>query len=468
MVAGHLRVQNGVYQMILRYKDFNGKRKTKSISTGLKEKGNARKAERMLQTTRQEFIAPDMAAEYGKDVNESELENNSVLTSHPETELSISNSDMVNESILIQTPDDVAVIPQKISESETDVIPSLDSSLLLKPKEEIRFCDYMLYWLQSSRKTIEADTYSGYHYAIQNRIYPYFADKGHSLADIEEQPFLIQAYYNYEMEVYGISANTVTHRHANIRKALQDAFKVGLIKSNPADRITKPKVDTFETTVYNQNELSTLFEVFKDDPLELAVILGSFYGLRRSEIVGLKWNCIDFERKTITIRHVVTQATIDGKYQLVQKNRTKTKSSTRSLPLVPQFEVMLLKMRETQEQNKAIFGDAYCREFSDYIYVDPMGYLIKPGYVTQHFRLVCDNHGLKHIRFHDLRHSCATLLYENGVDMKAIQEWLGHSNISTTLNIYTHLDYKNKVSSANAIIGILPGTKEKELAIATN
>ena len=87
MVAGHLRVQNGVYQMILSYKDFNGKRKTKSISTGLKEKGNARKAERMLQTTRQEFIAPDMAAEYGKDVNESELENNSVLTSHPETEL---------------------------------------------------------------------------------------------------------------------------------------------------------------------------------------------------------------------------------------------------------------------------------------------------------------------------------------------------------------------------------------------
>ena len=172
--------------------------------------------------------------------------------------------------------------------------------------------------------------------------------------------------------------------------------------------------------------------------MELAVILGSFYGLRRSEIVGLKWNCIDFERKTITIRHVVTQATINGKYQLVQKNRTKTKSSTRSLPLVPQFEVMLLKMRETQEQNKAIFGDAYCREFSDYIYVDPMGYLIKPGYVTRHFRLVCDNHGLKHISFHDLRHSYATLLYEN------------------------------KVSSANAIIGILPGTKEKELAIAAN
>lgn len=323
MVAGHLRVQNGVYQMILSYKDVNGKRKTKSISTGLKERGNARKAERMLQTARQEFSAPDMAAEYGKDVNASELENTDVLTELPLTETANEGIKSFLEPTLIQNTNDAIINPHSLSTGDAAVMPILDSSLLLKPKEEILFCDYMLYWLQSSRKTIEADTYSGYHYAIQNRIYPYFADKGHSLADIEEQPFLIQAYYDYEMEVHGVSANTVTHRHANIRKALQDAFKVGLINSNPADRITKPKVDTFETTVYNENELSTLFEVFKGYPLELAVILGSFYGLRRSEIVGLKWNCIDFERKTITIRHVVTQATIDGKYQLVQKTARK-------------------------------------------------------------------------------------------------------------------------------------------------
>ena len=451
--------------MILSYKDLNGRRKTKSISTGLKEKGNARKAERMLQATRQEFTAPDMAVEYGKDVSVSDLENNIVLTEQPSLEKQIST-----ESLQIQTniSTDITTAPKKLSEGDTNALPNLDSSLLLKPKEEIRFCDYMLYWLQSCCKSIEPDTYCGYHYAIHNRIYPYFADKGHSLADIEEQPFLIQAYYDYEMDVYGISANTVNHRHANIRKALQDAFKVGLIKSNPADRITKLKIDTFETTVYNENELSALFEVFKGDPLELAVILASFYGLRRSEIIGLKWNCIDFERKTITIRHVVTQATINGKYQLVQKNRTKTKSSTRSLPLVPQFESMLLQMHELQEQNKILFGNSYCREYDEYIYVDSMGYLIKPGFVTQHFRLICDKNGLKQIRFHDLRHSCATLLYENGVDMKAIQEWLGHSNISTTLNIYTHLDYKNKVNSANAIIGILPKTKEKEPVIAVN
>ena len=76
--------------------------------------------------------------------------------------------------------------------------------------------------------------------------------------------------------------------------------------------------------------------------------------------------------------------------------------------------------------------------------------------------------GLPSIRFHDLRHSCATLLYDSGIDMKAIQEWLGHSNISTTMNIYAHLNYKNKVISANAIAGIIPNYKEKEPRTAAN
>ena len=93
-----------------------------------------------------------------------------------------------------------------------------------------------------------------------------------------------------------------------------------------------------------------------------------------------------------------------------------------------------------------------------YIYVDAMGGLIKPNFITQHFDLLLKKHDMKKIRFHDLRHSCASLLYANGVALKDIQEWLGHSDIGTTSNIYTHLDYSNKVSSANAIMSAYPNT----------
>jgi len=252
----------------------------------------------------------------------------------------------------------------------------------------------------------------------------------------------------------GLSPSTVIHRHANIRKALQYAFKVGLIAFNPAERIERPKTGKFVGNIYDDGELEVLFAVMRNKPIELAVILGAFYGLRRSEIVGLKWDAIDFEKKTLTIKHTVTEVRVDGKLLIVEKDRAKTKSSHRTLPLVEPFAKLLRRLKAEQERNQKVCGSAYCQEYLGYIYVNELGERVKPGYITQNFSLTLKNHGLKKIRFHDLRHSCASLLYANGVSLKEIQEWLGHSDISTTSNIYTHLDFSSKVASANAIIGV--------------
>lgn len=156
--------------------------------------------------------------------------------------------------------------------------------------------------------------------------------------------------------------------------------------------------------------------------------------------------------KTITIKNIITTINFEGKSQMIEANRTKNKASYRSLPLVPKYEELLLKMKGEQEHLKSICGRSYNKKFVDYICIDEIGNLIKPDYISRHFSLILKNHDMKHIRFHDLRHSCASLLLANGISMKEIQEWLGHSNFSTTANIYAHLDQSSKMNSANILI----------------
>lgn len=111
-----------------------------------------------------------------------------------------------------------------------------------------------------------------------------------------------------------------------------------------SDRIERPRKVTYVATIYNQQELEKLFEVVKSDPIELGVILAAFYGLRRSEVVGLKWDAIDFERKTISIKHTVTRVRLDGKSVIVEKDRTKTKPAIELYPLVELFERLLVRL----------------------------------------------------------------------------------------------------------------------------
>ena len=268
--------------------------------------------------------------------------------------------------------------------------------------KNILFTEFMLEWLEMMKNSVEITTYANYAMVIKSRINPYFRDKGLTLSELT--PKHIQDYYLYSLNVEKVSANTVIHRHANIRKALQYALKLGLIDFNPADRVERPKKNKYVATTYNEKELENLFSVVKGKRIEFAVTLGAFYGLRRSEIVGIKWDAIDFERKTFTIKHTVTEVMLDGKVTMIDKERTKTKSSHRTLPLVKPFEELLLRMRAEQETNRRVCGSAYCRKYLDYIYVNELGELVRPNFITQNFAIVLANNKLKKIRFHDLRH----------------------------------------------------------------
>lgn len=321
----------------------------------------------------------------------------------------------------------------------------------------VLFADYIEQWLEVAKPTIAVATYASYCSMVKRVIAPYFRERRITLQGLT--PKDIQDFYLEKLKT--VSASSVIHYHANIHRALKHAVKLDLIPTNPADKVDRPKKDRFIGNFYDAEEVNKLFEVSKGTKLEFPILFGAFYGLRRSEALGLKWDAIDFENDSITIRHTVTSVTLDGKVQLVAADTTKTKSSLRTLPLVPFVKERLLVLKKEQENNRRLCGRSYHKQFAGYVCINEMGDLIKPHYVTEQFPKLLDANGLRRIRFHDLRHSCASLMLANGVPMKQIQDWLGHSDFSTTANIYALLDYSTKLSSADAMLSGLGFQTEK-------
>lgn len=140
------------------------------------------------------------------------------------------------------------------------------------------------------------------------------------------------------------------------------------------------------------------------------------------------------------------------------------KENRDTLPLIPVIERLLLEEKEKQEKYRQLFKKVYCRDYLDYIFVDQCGKLMRPNYVTEHFTWIIKKYGLRKIRFHDLRHTCASLLVQNEVSIKRIQIWLGHYTTATTADIYTHLDFSAQEESANVMDKLFTQKSEKEEA----
>lgn len=314
--------------------------------------------------------------------------------------------------------------------------------------EDILFADFMEQWLTVAKSTIAITTYASYSNMVKRVIAPYFRERHISLSELTAKH--IQDFYLKELE--RVSASSVIHYHANIHKALKYAVKLDLIPSNPADKVERPKKERFIASFYDADEMNKLFEVSKGTKLEISILFGAFYGMRRSEALGMKWDAIDFEQNTITIRHTLTSVELDGKKVTVAADRTKTKSSMRTLPLVPFVKERLLTLKAEQEENRRLCGRSYIKDHIGYVCINEIGDIIKPNYISCGFPKMLEEYGLRRVRFHDLRHSCASVMLANGVPMKQIQEWLGHSDFSTTANIYAHLDSSSKIVSADAML----------------
>ncbi len=396
-ITAYLTIKNKTFYTVLTYY-VEGIRKLKWVSTGIKENESKRKAEKKLIQIRDEF----------------------------------------KEKL------------ETITETKTE-----------DTKVKITFADFMIKWLDMIKHQVEESTYTGYKRQIEGRLKKYFTEHPILLEDLK--PVHILYFYN-SLYAEGLKGNTVVKYHANIRKALDYAVQTDLILSNPAIKVGRPQQEQFIADYYNEEELNNLFKVVRDTPIELIVNLTAFYGLRRSEVLGLKWSAIDFKNKTITISHKVITVTDESenaknKTKMITKSKTKNKSSYRTLPLFKEIEELLLYTKKMQEYYKSQFRDSYNNQYKDFVCVDELGNLRKPDYVSHKFKQILRKNNLREIRFHDLRHSCATLLVKKGISLREIQDWLGHSSSKTTER-YAHLDSSSKIKSASAI--------EKALSFSTN
>ncbi|MCL2827373.1 MAG: site-specific integrase [Oscillospiraceae bacterium] len=318
--------------------------------------------------------------------------------------------------------------------------------------QDILLSDYLLQWLEVAKDSIAETTYFSYKKTIKNQICPYFAERKVKLHEL--RPFHIQDFYAWKKKTSKVTGNTIHRYHANIHKALKHAVQMELIRDNPASKVVLPRKERFQSSFYTAEEMRLLLEVIKGEKIETPVYLASWFGMRRGEVLGLRWQDIDFDSMTLFVKGVITDKGEESRSENIKyRPGAKTRSGLRSFPLPPEVAVYLKERKERQAEYQELFGTAYSDAWLDFVCVNEMGNLIAPEYLSRTFPNVLKKYGLRAIRFHELRDSNASLLLDKGVDMKLIQSWLGHAHYSTTADIYAHLRPDAKRSLGDVLSG---------------
>jgi integrase len=410
----HLKEKNGKWQFYFLYYDANGKRHQKWVNTKLPLRGNKKKAETMEQEVLDTWL-PMLLQESG-----------------------IYSSELI-----------------------TDI--SQEATL---SGERILFADYLKSWLVANEIRYQVSTFCEYRRVFEKTIIPYFEPLGLYLDEIK--PKHVQDFYNCQLK--RVTGNTVLHFHAYLHKTLQDAVnddeQYPYFQVNPASKTKRPQHQKYVPNVYSKDSLTKLFTVLGQNHLFMVVLMDATYGMRRSELMGLKWSAIDFDRKTITVKQAAVRCMVNGKFQTLIKPVLKTKSSFRSFKLTEEVQAVLELEKARQKVNRRKYGDAYSAEYIDYIFVDDLGNLRDPDLISKQFKRALVKNNLEIIRFHDLRHTCASMLLDGGLSLKEIQAYLGHGQLSTTADIYTHLNSSHQQKSSD-LAGQIIGEIRANVPIST-
>lgn len=425
-----LQVNRGTYYASCRIKDINGKIVQISKSTGLKavEENRAaaeKKAEELLRPYDKEAVENEDIWELIQKRHSVDMEIVKFIKSRalaPEKVRKIMLQ-LKGFSALEDTFAEILGLDSGSCGSSSAL-----SELADNDEHNSPLCDYIADYVERSEARVQKTTYDNYISMLNHHIYPYFKNKGLKLKQVK--PKDLEKYYSCKKKD-GMNPNTILKHHQLIRAALNDAVKNDLINKNPAVSAKRPETVKGENGFYTAKELKRLLKEVRGNVLETPVMLAAFLGLRRSEVIGLKWSSIDFDNHTVKICNKVTQSGKGGDYE---SDRLKTNSSVATMPIPDTLYTYLLELREKQ-RDMLRETDKYV----DYLCVNETGVRLHPDFVTDKFAKFLVQNGLRRIRFHDLRHSCISMLVNSNFSMKNIQRYARHASFEQTANTYSHL-----------------------------
>lgn len=303
---------------------------------------------------------------------------------------------------------------------------------------------YLSEWLEAQELCIQRSTYESLTVYFNRHLIPYFEALNIELADLKAKH--VQAYAKQKLKSGrldgkqgGLSLVSVRKHISVLKQALNDAVLAEYIPNNPVNFVKLPKQKsklTERVVLMKSEDAQKIINAFVGHPLYALVVIGLYYGLRKSELLGLRWRAIDFEKDTLTINHTVVKSlTIEC------KDSTKTESSRRTFRLFPEIKAMLLQMRQN------------CSASDEYVFHRADGSPLRPDSTLRSFQRVLRKNGFPIMRLHDLRHSTASILFDKGMSLEDVKNWLGHADIETTSNIYVHYRQERQILVADSLAG---------------
>lgn len=317
---------------------------------------------------------------------------------------------------------------------------------------KITVTEWIETWLEVfSAPTVSPTTLSRYKGMIRRYINPLLGP----MQVQELKPLAIQAWVNglktSPSSGKEMSAATIKHTYHVLKGALDKAVQAGIIPVTPCNGIALPKGQKKQAVVYDEEQIQQLIRAAKDTEMELVIDMELCLGLRRGELLGLQWSGIDWENSQVRVSR--NRVLVNG--QVVVKE-PKTEAGIRTID-VPQPLMEKLKQHKINcAKRQLAMGRLYT--VSDYIIVHPDGKPVYPEYLTQMLTKLQKKAGLPKCRFHDLRHLCASIMLRQGVDVKVAQERLGHKDITTTMNIYSHVMPSSAKEAADKIGALVYGS----------